>query len=369
MPEFARFVSKQMSLPKLANPLVVVVAYNGLCTFEFATAVEVFGLDRPEMGENWYRFAVAAVDEGPLRGTAGIRFLADGDCDLIKQAGTVIIPGWRGVDAPVPQHLVEALQVAHSRGARIMSICSGVMVMAATGLLRNRKVTLHWKQARYLAQRYPDVDVQPDVIYVDDGDVLSSTGGAGGIDLCLHLIRRDFGTKAANMVARRMVVPPHRDGGQAQFIEHAIPELREGSKLASLINEMRTNLTKAYSIEEMARFMSMSRSTFLRRFEATMGATPARWLNFERLAKSVEYLENTATSIEEIARLTGFSSTSALRQQFQKRYSLSPKAYRKMFSDRQVQPPLYPQVRQQGEHSDQQGGRSDAGLSVSLDTV
>lgn len=338
MPEFARFISKQMVLPELTNPLVVVVAYNGLCTFEFAIAVEIFGLDRPEMGENWYQFAVAAVDEGPLRGTAGIRFLADGDCELIKQAGTVIIPGWRGVDAPVPQHLVDALLVAHRNGARIMSICSGVMVMAAAGLLRGRKVTLHWKQARYLAQRYPDINVQPDVLYVDDGDVLSSTGGAGGIDLCLHLIRRDFGTKAANVVARRMVVPPHRDGGQAQFIEHAVPELREGSRLASLIDEMRGDLTTAYSIEEMARFVNMSRSTFLRRFEATVGVTPARWLNFERLAQAVEYLESTATSIEEIARLTGFSSTSALRQQFQKRYSLSPMTYRKMFSDRQVRP-------------------------------
>ncbi|MCW5299800.1 transcriptional regulator FtrA [Herbaspirillum lusitanum] len=334
MPKFAKFVPEQLSLPKLANPLVVVVAYNGLCTFEFAIAVEVFGLDRPEMGANWYRFAVAAVDEGPLRGTAGIRFLADGDCELIKQAGTIVIPGWRGLDAPVPQHLSEALQVAHKKGARIMSICSGVAVMAAAGLLHGRKVTLHWKQALHLAQHYPDVIVQPDVLYVDDGDILSSTGGAGGIDLCLHLIRRDFGTKAANVVARRMIVTPHRDGGQAQFIEHAVPELHEAGKLGSLLDEMRAHLAKTYSIEEMARFVNMSRRTFLRRFTSAMGTTPVRWLVLERLAKAVDYLENTVISIEEIARLIGFSSTSTFRQQFQKRYSLSPMAYRKMFSDR-----------------------------------
>lgn len=341
MPEFARFVPETITLPKLANPLVVVVAYNGLCTFEFATAVEVFGLERPEMGENWYRFAVAAVDEGPMRGTAGIRFLADGDCKLIEQAGTVIIPGWKGLEAPVPGHLVKALQVAHSNGARIMSICSGVVVMAEAGLLSGRKATLHWKQAPYLAQKYPDVDVQPDVLYVDDGDILSSTGGAAGIDLCLHLIRRDFGTKAANMVARRMIVLPHRDGGQAQFVEYTVPTVHEGGKLGALLDQMRSDLAKVYTLEEMASIAGMSRRTFLRRFETAVGTTPAKWLSLERLARVVDYLENTKTSIEEIARLTGFSSTSALRQQFQKRYSLPPVAYRKMFSNRtKAEPPL-----------------------------
>jgi AraC family transcriptional activator FtrA len=353
---------KEVSLPKLANPLVVVVVYNGLCAFEFGTAVEIFGRNRPEMGANWYQFAVAAVDAGPHQGTGGIRFLADGDSELIKQAGTVIIPGWSSLDTPVPQPLIEALQVAHSKGARIMSICAGVIVMAAAGLLQKRKATLHWRHAARLAQHYPDVDVQPDMLYVDEGDVLSSAGGAGGIDLCLHLVRRDFGARVANMVARRMVVTPRRDGRQTQFIEHAMPELQEGSKLVPLLDEMRAQLTKAYSIEEMAKFVNMSRRTFLRRFETALGITPAKWLNFERLAKAVDYLENTATSIEEIACLTGFSSTAALRQQFQKRYSVSPKAYRKMFSDRQVRPSLYPQGPYQGEHP-------DAGFSIAMDTA
>jgi AraC family transcriptional activator FtrA len=200
------------------------------------------------------------------------------------------------------------------------------------------------------------------MLYVDEGDVLSSAGGAGGIDLCLHLVRRDFGARVANMVARRMVVTPRRDGRQTQFIEHAMPELQEGSKLVPLLDEMRAQLTKAYSIEEMAKFVNMSRRTFLRRFETALGITPAKWLNFERLAKAVDYLENTATSIEEIACLTGFSSTAALRQQFQKRYSVSPKAYRKMFSDRQVRPSLYPQGPYQGEHP-------DAGFSIAMDTA
>ncbi|MGV1964193.1 transcriptional regulator FtrA [Agrobacterium sp. 22-222-1] len=334
MPEFARFVPKPIILPRLENPLVVVVAYDGLCTFEFAIAVEIFGLNRPEMGENWYKFAVATVDEQPLRGTAGIRFLADGNSDLIAQAGTVIIPGWRGLDAPVPGRLIEALQAAHDNGARIMSICSGVMVMAAAGLLAGRKATLHWQHARHMTHSYPDVTVLPDVLYVDDGELLSSAGGAAGIDLCLHLIRRDFGTKAANMVARRMIVQPHRDGGQAQFVDHAVPLEHEDGRLGKLLEVMRADLAKTHALSEMANIAGMSKRTFLRRFEAAIGTTPAKWLNSERLGKVVDLLENTKVSMEEIARLAGYVSTSAMRSQFHRKYALSPAAYRKIFGNR-----------------------------------
>nr|WP_275448644.1 transcriptional regulator FtrA [Mesorhizobium sp. IRAMC:0171] len=321
-------------MPRLPNPLVVVVAYDGLCTFEFAIAVEIFGLERPEMGSNWYRFAVAALEAEPLRGTAGIRILADGGCDLIEQAGTVIVPGWRGLDAPVPDRLVEALRLAHRNGARIMSICSGVMVMAAAGLLHGRKATLHWQHARHLAQRYPQVTVLPDVLYVDDGDILSSAGGAAGIDLCLHLIRRDFGTRAANMVARRMIVQPHREGGQAQFVDRAVPSVHEGGRLGKLLDQMRSDLATTYSIPEMAEIAGMSRRTFLRRFEAATGTTPAKWLNSVRLSKVVDLLENTYDPIEDVARVTGFASTSAMRHQFRRQYALAPAAYRKAFGDR-----------------------------------
>ncbi|NIF56614.1 MULTISPECIES: transcriptional regulator FtrA [Burkholderiaceae] len=323
-----------VDLPELPNPLVVVVAYDGLCTFEFAIAVEIFGLERPEMGANWYRFAVAAVDQGPMRGTAGIRFLADGDCRLIEKAGTVVVPGWKGLDVPVPDHLTHALRAAHRNGARIMSICSGAMVMAAAGLLSGRKATLHWKDAPYLSERYPNVTVMPDVLYVDDGDVLTSAGGAAGIDLCLHLIRRDFGTKAANMVARRLIVQPHRDGGQAQFIDRAVSPMHESGKLGALLDKIRSDLTVTYSITVMAEMAGMSKRTFLRRFETAVGASPAKWLNAERLSKVVDLLENTDVSMEEIARIAGYASTSAMRHQFQKQYSLSPVRYRKVFSSR-----------------------------------
>lgn len=227
LPYIVKIMTNHPTLSRDPNRLVVALAYDGLCTFEFGVAVEVFGLARPEMGEDWYRFAVAAVDDGEMRATGGVRFTADGGLELVEQAGTIIVPGWRGMDAPVPDALCAALQRAHAKGARLLSICSGVFVLAASGLLDGKRATTHWRYTEALKERYPAITVLPDVLYVDEGTVLTSAGSAAGIDLCLHLIRRDFGTKAANMVARRLVVPPHRDGGQAQFIDKAVPELHE----------------------------------------------------------------------------------------------------------------------------------------------
>lgn len=215
------------------NPLVVVLAYDGLCTFEFGIAVEVFGLPRPEMGENWYQFAVAGLDSGAMRATGGIHVVADGGLELLTQAGTIIIPGWKGSDVPVPAHLVDALRQAHQQGARLLSICSGVFILAATGLLSGRRATTHWRYSDTLKMQYPDINIEPDVLYIDEGTMLTSAGSAAGIDLGLHLIRRDYGSKAANQVARRLVVAPHRDGGQAQYIEKAVPVDYERSRLGA----------------------------------------------------------------------------------------------------------------------------------------
>ncbi len=199
-----------------SNPRVAVLAYDGLCLFEFGVASEVFGLQRPEMGDNWYQFGIAAAEPGPLRsGIGNIAVSVDGGLELIENAGTIIIPGWRSADAPAPPDLIKALQSAHARGARLLTICSGVFVLAAAGLLSGKSVTTHWRYADILKDRYPELNVIPNVLYVDEGQILTSAGSAAGIDLCLHLVRRDFGAKAANSVARRLVVPPHRDGGQA----------------------------------------------------------------------------------------------------------------------------------------------------------
>ncbi len=213
MPVSVAIMPKSQARLSPADRFVVVLAYDGLCTFEFGVAVEIFGLPRPEMGPDWYRFAVAGLDPGPMRAEGGVRLLADGGLELLERAGTIVVPGWRGADEPVPGALATALRAAAARGARILSICSGVFVLAAAGLLDGRRATTHWRHAEALAARHPGIRVTPDVLYVDEGPILTSAGSAAGIYLCLHLVRRDFGPAAANAVARRLVVPPHRDGG------------------------------------------------------------------------------------------------------------------------------------------------------------
>lgn len=314
------------------NPLVVALAYDGLCTFEFGVAVEIFGLARPELGPDWYRFAVAAVDEGELRATGGVRVMADGDMSLIAQAGTVIVPGWRGADTPVPDALCQQLREAHRRGCRILSICSGVFVLAAAGLLEGCRATTHWRYLETLQQRYPDVEVVPDVLYVDEGTVLTSAGSAAGIDLCLHLVRRDFGQEATNSVARRLVVQPHRDGGQTQNIVRPVPVARESKRLGLLFDYLHQQLADNHTVASLASRAGMSPRTFLRRFQDATGTTPARWLLNERLMRARGMLEKTRLSLDSIAIQVGFGSSSTLRYHFQQHFSVSPAAYRKNFT-------------------------------------
>lgn len=323
-------MTKSYPVQQLPNPLVAAVAYDGLCTFELGVAVEVFGLPRPEMGENWYQFEVAGIDAGEMRAIGGMRVVVDGGVETIERAGTIIIPGWRGVDARVPASLVKAIRESHANGARVLSICSGVFVLAEAGLLAGRRATTHWQYTDILSQRYPDIVVEPDVLYVDEGDVMTSAGSAAGIDLCLHLIRRDHGMEVANMVARRLVVPPHRDGGQAQFVERAVPSLHESSRLGPLLDHIREKISDDFSTASMARLAGMSSRTFLRRFEAATGTTPAKWLLAERLEKARYLLESSTMTIEEVAISSGFGSSATLRHHFHRHLSTTPRTYRKM---------------------------------------
>ena len=336
LPYIVKIMPKTSHPPSQPNRLVVAVAYDGLCTFEFGVAAEVFGLYRPEMGDDWYRFAVAAIDDGEMRAMGGLRFVTDGGTELIEQAGTIILPGWRGIDAPVPENLCAALRKAHGNGARLLSICSGVFVLAAAGLLEGKRATTHWRYTDSLKARYPDIEVLPDVIYVDEGNVLTSAGSAAGIDLCLHLIRRDFGTKAANMVARRLVVPPHRDGGQAQFIDKPVPVPYERARLGPILDRMQAELAADYSVQALADMAGMSTRTFLRRFEAATGTTPAKWLLLQRITKARDLLETSELTIETVAEACGLGSAANLRHHFRQQLSTTPAAYRQQFGTRKV---------------------------------
>jgi len=311
---------------------VVALAYDGLCTFEFGVAVEIFGLPRPEMGDNWYQFAVAAIDEGPLCATGGIRLMTDGGPELLAQADTIVVPGWRGVDAPVPEALCAALASAHARGCRIISICSGVFVLAAAGLLNGRQATTHWRYTAALQSRFPQIQVVEDVLYVGDALLMTSAGSAAGIDLCLHLVREDFGSEAANVVARRLVVSPHRDGGQAQQVLRPVARSRESLRLGQLFDYLHQHLAASHTVASLAQRAGMGTRTFLRRFEEATGKTPARWLLEERLLRARQHLTESTMGIDQIAERCGFASAGTLRHHFRQHFALSPLQYRKQFT-------------------------------------
>ena len=312
-----------------ANRKVVALVYDQLCNFEFGIAVEMFGLPRPEF-ENWYEFGLCAVDRGPMRSLGGLRMRLEGGLEQLRDAGTIVVPGWRGKDAPVPRALVAALRAAHARGARLVSFCSGVFVLAATGLLDGRSATTHWLYSQVLRERHPGINVKPDVLYVDEGSLLTSAGSAAAIDLCLHLIRRDFGPRMANQVARRVVLPTHRDGGQAQFIQAPVPP--DGQGLGSLMEWVRRNLDRPLTLARLAGQARMSERSLIRRFEQSVGCSPKQWIIRERLARARELLEGSDISVERIAERCGLGSADTFRHHFRRQMQLSPAKYRERFA-------------------------------------
>lgn len=315
------------------GPLVAVLAYDGLCTFEFGVAYEVFGLPRPEMGPDWYRYQVVAVEDGPLRAAGGLTVSADSGLDQLEQANLIVIPGWRAIDAAAPERLLEALREAKRRGARVMSLCSGITVLAQAGLLSGLKATTHWRYAASIAARFPDINLDPSVLYVDNGSVLTAAGSAAGIDLCLHVVRRDFGTDAANSVARRLVVPPHREGGQAQFIPGPVARDHEKDRLSPLFDWMRQNIGSDMPLAMLAERAGMSLRSFQRRFEEAAGVPPGEWIAMTRLREAQRLLETEARGdLEEIARVAGYGSAANLRHHFRTRLGISPAAYRRQFA-------------------------------------
>ncbi|WP_250955894.1 transcriptional regulator FtrA [Rhizobium sp. CG5] len=318
--------------PPLTGPLIVALVYDGLCTFEFGIVTEIFALSRPEMGTSWYRFACAAIDDGPMRAHGGLMVSADGGLDLIDQADLVIVPGWRGQDAPVPEALCAKLRAAHARGARLASLCSGAFVLAATGLLDGGAATTHWRYAQALRLRHPSISVDETSLYRCHDRIYTAAGSAAGIDLLIEIVRRDFGAPAANSVARRLVMPAHRAGGQAQFLERPVA-LRETADIAPLLDTIRSEIAAGWTIARMASLSRMSARKFLRRFAEATGEAPGEWLAGERVEAAKQLLCQGAIQMEDIAFAVGFGSAHTLRHHFRRKLGISPTVYRTRFMD------------------------------------
>ncbi len=311
------------------GPLVCSLAYDGLCMFEFGISLEVFALPRPEF-HTWYRHRVVAAEPGPLRATGGIAVATEHDLSALSEASLILVPGWRGIDTPVPAELCQALQGAHQNGARIASICSGVFVLAAAGLLDGARATTHWRYTDALAERYPSVDVRPDVLFIDNGSVLTSAGSAAGIDLCLHLVRQDFGAAKANVVAKRLVMAPMREGGQSQFIPAPVPPER-GGRIAQLLDSVRAQLDRPWTIADMADHAGLSERTLLRRMSELTGETPQKWLARQRVALAADLLETTDLGLEDLSHTAGFASQETFRRVFRSIRGITPSHHRKNF--------------------------------------
>jgi transcriptional regulator GlxA family with amidase domain len=327
-----RIATVRKSPAKKRHTVAAVIA-NGLSPFEFAVACEVFGVDRSDdAGVPWYRFVVCAADPTPIKTQTGFTIDTPYGLDALRRADTIVIPA--SGSAERNEELLEALRRAHARGARILSVCTGAFVLAAAGLLDGRRATTHWKHSEELARRYPQVVLDPGVLYVDDGDILTSAGTAAGIDLCLHVVRLDYGAEIANMVARRMVVPPHRDGGQAQFVNQPLPDLPDGDPFTQTLVWVQEHLGDALSVNDLAARAAMSPRTFARRFRATTGTTPHQWLLGQRVVLAQRLLETTDLSIDVVAERCGLGTATNMRQHFQRIVRTPPNAYRRTFQQK-----------------------------------
>ena len=321
---------KSIAPPLVVPPLVVAVAYDQLCTFEFGCVVELFALPRPELGVDWYRFAVCSSERGSLRAAGGIKVSAPRSLRILDRADIIVVPGWRDADESPPQDLLRKIRAAYERGARICSICSGVFVLAAAGILDGKTVTTHWRYAQRLQQRYPSLRVEPNALYVDEGNVVTSAGSAAGLDMLVHLVRRDYGPKVANSVAQRLVIPPHRDGDQAQYVPRPVAREEEG-RLSRLLDWLRAHLDTRHSIAALAKRASMSPRTLLRQFKSATGLSPGEWLLRERVALARDMLESGRVPITRIADRAGFGSAESFRRHFRLQVGASPVAYRRRF--------------------------------------
>ena len=310
---------------------VAVFAYEGVSTFGLGVTAEVFGCDRKGEGLPRYDYSVAAERPGVIRTDVGMPILVESGLDRLSSADLAVVVCWDDIDTRPSEPVLAALRAVVDRGGRVLSQCTGAFVLAAAGLLDGRRATTHWKYAAELARRYPRVEVEPGVLYVDAGPVITSAGTAAGIDACLHVIRLEHGAAVANEIARHMVVAPHRDGGQAQFVPVLVDDAADGPDLAALRDWALGHLREPLAVADFARRVHMSPRTFARWFAARTGTTPHQWLTSQRLILAQELLERTDHGIEQIAADCGLAPM-MLRRHFTRRWGITPQAYRNRFS-------------------------------------
>jgi transcriptional regulator GlxA family with amidase domain len=314
-----------------APRVIAAVAFDGISPFQVAVPGLVFGEDRRELGVPRLDFRLCTIASKTLRTSVGFTIEATHTLAGLRQADVVIVPSWHSVAVTPPVPLLDALRAAHRRGATVVGLCTGAFALAAAGLLDGRRATTHWFWAPAFAERFPAVELDPSVLYVDDDRVVTSAGIAAGLDCCLHLLRQWCGAEVANRVARRLVLAPHRRGGQAQFIEQPVPPAGADARLQDLLSWLLRHIDQRHELDALARRVAMSRRTFTRQFQKTTGTSVLQWLTHQRLTLAGRLLETTDRPVESVAADAGFGSALSLRQHFAARYGVSPAAYRRQY--------------------------------------
>lgn len=316
--------------PRSSRTLIAVVAFQRVIPFHLSVPCIVFGEGLPT-ADNPFDVRVCAGEPGPIKTSTGFGLSDLESLQLLERADAIIVPGWRETLDEPPRLLLDALARAHARGVQIVGLCYGTHVLASAGLLDGRRATTHWGLADEMARRFPKVSIDPDVLYVEDGNVLTSAGTAASLDACLHVLRKQLGATVANRTARRLVIAPHREGGQAQFIEQPVPRASADTRLALQLDSIRGRLAEPHTLDSLAGEVRMSRRSFTRHFRALTGTTVKAWLLTERLAVSQSLLESSDVSIDAIAQAVGFGSVAALRQHFREAFGVSPSTWRVRF--------------------------------------